>query len=281
MADSSLLNQIFEEHPEITHTIHCAALVSVPESVEKPYNYYKENVFKSAELFQHLLRLNCKRIVFSSSASIYSTKFDFMVTEASPLQPLSPYAKTKFMVETLLEDFSIAYSGFQAIALRYFNPIGADPLMRSGYYKKENTNVIEKLIETAQNKAPQFCIAGVDWPTRDGSGMRDYVHVWDLARAHIKAIEKFDALFSTSEERNFIPINLGTGSGVTVKELLHAFEKVFGKKLPQKETKARPGDIAGAYASTKKAFELLEWKAQMSLEKGIQDALTWAQKSKK
>ena len=275
IADKNTLKQIFIDHPDINHVIHCAALIIVPESVEKPYEYYKENVSKSNELFKQLIELGCKNIVFSSSASIYDVAPNFMVTEKSPLKASSPYAKTKLMMEMILEDYCNAYQGMKAISLRYFNPIGADPKMRTGSHAKNASHVVAKLVETAKGKNPEFCITGVHWPTRDGSGIRDYIHVWDLAQAHVKAIENFDNVFS-NQTSTYAVINIGTGRGVTVKELVTAFEKVYGKSLPKKETDARPGDVAGAFANADSALKLLKWEANLNIETAISDALKWA-----
>lgn len=276
IANKNILKQMFLDHPEINHAIHCAAFIIVPESVEKPYEYYKENVSKSNEFFKQLVEIGCKNIVFSSSASIYDVTPDFMVTEKSPLKPGSPYAKTKLMMEMILEDYCNAYPGIKAISLRYFNPIGADPKMRTGSHAKDASHVIAKLVETALGKHPVFCITGVNWPTRDGSGIRDYIHVWDLAQAHVKAIENFEKIFS-NQENPYTVINIGTGHGITVKELLTAFENVYGKHLPKKESEPRPGDVAGAFANTDLALKLLNWKASLNIENAIQDALKWSE----
>jgi UDP-glucose 4-epimerase len=276
ITDKNTLKQLFLDHPDITHAIHCAALIIVPESVEKPYEYYKENVSKSNELFKQLLELGCKNIVFSSSASIYDTTPDFMVTEKSPLKANSPYAKTKLMMEMILEDYCNAYQGMKAISLRYFNPIGADPKMRTGNHAKNASHVVAKLVDTALGKLPEFCITGVNWPTRDGSGIRDYIHVWDLALAHVKAIEKFENVFS-NQKSTYAVINIGTGYGVTVKELVTAFENVYGKVLPKKESEARLGDVAGSFANADSALKLLNWEASLNIESAICDALKWAE----
>lgn len=274
IADKNILNKIFLEHPDIECVVHCAALIIVPDSVKNPYEYYRENVSKSNELFHNLYELGCKKIIFSSSASIYDDAPGFMVTENSPLNPRSPYARTKYMIETILKDFCTAY-GLRGMALRYFNPIGADPKMRSGVHIEFPSHVLGKLVDAALGRIPVFKITGTHWETRDGSGIRDYIHVWDLARAHLKAIENFDDAFSKSMEQSFMAINLGTGSGVTVKELIAAFEKVYKKTINKIETDPRPGDVAGAYTSCDKAYRLLGWKAEKTLEEGISDALEW------
>ena len=276
ISDRAMLRRVFSDHPDIQGTIHCAALIVVPESVSRPYDYYRENVVKSMEFFKALSDLGYPRVVFSSSAAVYNVVPGFMVTEEAPLRPLSPYSRTKFMMEMVLKDFCAAY-GMQGIALRYFNPIGSDPQMRTGLHIKHPSHLIGKLVEVSMGREPVFNLTGIDWPTRDGSGIRDYLHVWDLALAHLKAIENFDKAIAegSEDEVDYTVINLGTGNGVTVKEFLVAFEHVVGKQLPVAIQPPRPGDIAGAYANADKAKRLLGWKAEKSIEEGIADALKW------
>lgn len=277
IADTALVNRLFVEHSDIRVVVHCAALIVVPESMEKPYEYYRENVSKSVEFFHALLTHNVEGVVFSSSASIYDVVPDFKVSENSPLNPQSPYARTKFMMEMVLKDFTSAYP-MKAIALRYFNPIGADPKLRSGIHVREPSHVVGKLVDCARGKIPQFQITGVNWPTRDGSGLRDYIHVWDLARAHVAAVERFESIFARPEcKERYEVINLGTGQGVTVKELVTSFERVFGQTLNKSEAPPRPGDNAGSYASCERARTLLNWTAEKSTDDGIHDALRWAE----
>ncbi len=276
IADRELLERIFQDHPGIDFVIHCAALIIVPESVEKPFNYYYENVSKSLLLFHYLNQLSCKNIIFSSSASIYDDVPDFMVTERSPLNPRSPYARTKYMMEMILEDFCVSY-GMRGIALRYFNPIGADPQMRSGIHVQFPSHVLGKLVSVANGEEPVFQITGTQWDTRDGSGIRDYIHVWDLAMAHVKAVENFRQAFEkgSSPHHPYLVINLGSGRGVTVKELVRAFEKVYQKEIAKEEAPPRPGDVPGAYANADLAKELIDWEGTLSIEEGIADALKW------
>lgn len=277
IADRSLLEHIFKDHPDIYATIHCAALIVVPESVAKPYEYYHENVAKSLELFHALQQMGHGRVVFSSSASIYDVVPNYMVTESAPLRPSSPYARTKYMMEMILKDFASAYGNMYGIALRYFNPIGADPKMRSGIHIKNPSHVLGKLVDVAQGKLPAFEITGVNWPTRDGTGIRDYIHVWDLAQAHVQAVEQFPQIFERAGNPadRYVVINLGTGHGVTVRELVTAFEKVNGKAINKVEKPPRPGDVAGAYANADTAKRLIGWEAQLPIEQGIADALKW------
>jgi UDP-glucose 4-epimerase len=278
IADGSLVRHIFTEHPDIFATIHCAALIVVPESVAHPYEYYLENVSKSLEFFNLLQQLEHGRVVFSSSASVYDVVPGYMVTETAPLKPSSPYARTKYMMEMILKDFCVAY-GMQGIALRYFNPIGADPHMRTGIHIEKPSHVLGKLVDTALGHLPQFEITGVDWETRDGTGVRDYIHVWDLAQAHVMAVEQFPQIFERAgnPETRYVVINLGTGHGVTVRELVTAFEKVYGQEINKIESPRRPGDVAGAYANADTARRLIGWQAKLPIEQGIADALKWSE----
>ena len=191
IADRDLLARVVAEHPDIDCTIHMAARIIVPESVEKPYEYYRDNVAKSLEMFDQLTRLGKPRVVFSSSASLYAMKEGFEVTEEDPLDPPSPYARTKGMMETVLRDISAA-TDLRAVILRYFNPIGSDPDLESGIYVREPSHVLGQLVMAAQGLKDSFTITGTDLPTRDGTGIRDYIHVWDLAKAHVQAVEGYD-----------------------------------------------------------------------------------------
>jgi UDP-glucose 4-epimerase len=281
VGDVNLIHQIFKRHQNIEAVIHCAAKIIVPESVERPDIYYHENVVKSLSLFNALKSYPNTKIVFSSSAAIYGeTDSSFMVRESSPIKPSSPYAHSKFMMEQMLSDYCRAF-GMKAIALRYFNPIGADPELRTGAYVKSPTHVLGRLISTSEGKQPYFEMTGVDWPTRDGTGIRDYIHVWDLAKAHVLAVKHFTTALSQSQhgqDTGFIPINLGTGHGVTVRELVTAFENVTKKPLSVKESPRRPGDVAGSFANADTAQNLIHWKAELSIEEGIQSALKWKAK---
>jgi UDP-glucose 4-epimerase len=278
IADREVVERVVKDHPEIVATIHCAALIVVPESVAKPYEYYRENVVKSMDFFYQLSQMGYPRVVFSSSAAIYDVVPGFMVTEESPLKPISPYARTKYMMEMVLKDFCQAY-GLQGIALRYFNPIGADPHMRSGMHIKEPSHILGRLVAVALGEAPEFHITGTDWPTRDGTGIRDYIHVWDLALAHIKAVEQFDAVMADVADLDvpYAVINLGTGKGVTVREMVEAFERVYGQEIPKRDMPPRHGDVAGSYANADKALDLLGWEARLPIDQGIADALKWGE----
>lgn len=272
IADQSVLDIIFKDHPDIECCLHFAALIVIPESVSNPHKYYTENVLKSLELFKMLDERGCNKIVFSSSASIYDKVEGFKVDEAAPKRPINPYSRSKYMMEMMLEDMAKA-TNIKGLALRYFNPIGAEPKMRTGPYDPNPSHVLGKMVNVAMGKDDIFRITGTEYETRDGSGIRDYVHVWDLARAHVLAAEKFDSIFN--EDTDFMCINLGTGDGVTVFELVNAFEKVWGEPMNKDTAPPRPGDTAGAYADCSRAAELLGWKAELSIEEGIKDALKW------
>ncbi|NYJ02827.1 UDP-glucose 4-epimerase [Nocardioides thalensis] len=278
IADRALLRRIVEEHPDIDATIHMAARIVVPESVELPYEYYRDNVAKSLELFDELVALGKPRLLFSSTASLYALKPDFEVREGDPVDPSSPYARTKRMMEQVLEDMAVA-TDLRAIILRYFNPIGTEPDLETGYHLKDATHVVPLLAQTALGQRPSFTITGVDHPTRDGTGIRDYIHAWDLAKAHVRAIERFDAVIE-AEGAPYSYINLGAGDGVTVRELIAAVERVVGKPVPVTEAPPRPGDAVGAFANADKAAELLGWKTEHSLDEAIASALAWGEKRK-
>jgi UDP-glucose 4-epimerase len=256
IADGPLIDKIFTEHPEIAAVVHAAAAIVVPESVEQPLRYYRENVAKSVEFIDHVVRNGCGRYLFSSSAAIYRPGEDFSVDETSPLQPLSPYARTKMVMEHLLEDCAAAYD-LRVASLRYFNPIGADPQLRSGLQIARPSHLLGKLL-TSVETGEEFLLTGVDWPTRDGSGIRDFIHVWDLAEAHVAALRRFDEVLPPGGDTSYQVINLGTGNGTTVKE------------------GARPGDNAGSFTRSVKAYELLGWQPRLTLEQGIDDSARWA-----
>ncbi|MGH3335039.1 MAG: UDP-glucose 4-epimerase GalE [Nocardioides sp.] len=278
IADRQLVRRVVEEHPDLDATIHMAARIIVPESVAQPYEYYRDNVAKSLELFDELEKLGKPRVLFSSSASLYALKPEFEVVESDALEPGSPYARTKRMMEMVLEDMSRA-TGLRAIILRYFNPIGSDPDLESGIYDKEPSHVLGQLVMAARGIKDTFTITGTDHPTRDGTGIRDYIHVWDLAQAHVAAVEQFDDVLAKTGGTSIV-MNLGTGEGVTVRELVAAFEDVYGDKVPLREAPPRPGDAVGAYAKVDKAREVLGWQAQHDIRDAIASALAWARKRK-
>jgi UDP-glucose 4-epimerase len=272
VADAALLDRVLDEHPDITAAVHCAARIVVPESVAQPAAYYENNVVGTLRLAQHLLRRGCTRLLFSSSASIYGAPgADFSVDECSPLDPASPYARSKAIAEQILADISAA-TALRVLSLRYFNPIGADPALRTGLQHRLPSHALGKLI-TAHESGTPFTLTGTDWPTRDGSAIRDFVHVWDLARAHVAALLRFDDALDGATHR---PINLGTGRGTTVRELVDAFRAVVGDGLQVVEGPRRPGDVVGAFTRSHVAEKLLGWTAERSLTDGVADALAWS-----
>lgn len=271
IADGALLDRIFTDHPDISSVVHCAASIVAPESVSEPLAYYRNNVAKTIDMAEHLLRNGCRRLVFSSSASVYEPGLDLSVDETSALNPRSPYAATKLMVERILADAATAHP-LRVLSLRYFNPVGADPQLRTGSQELAPTHAMGQLIKAHQTGQP-FTITGVNWPTRDGSAIRDYIHVWDLARAHVLALRTFDEIFP--DERGYEVLNLGTGSGTSVRELVAAFRAVVGG-LSVNESDPRPGDAIGCYTRSDKAYRLLGWTTSMTITDGIRDSLSWS-----
>ena len=269
IADGPLIDRIFAEHPDIGAVIHCAALIVVPDSVADPIGYYRANVAKSLEFVAHLLRNGCGRLIFSSSAAIYRASEDLSVDEDSAIDPQSPYARTKAVCEAMFADIA-ASQPIRVLSLRYFNPIGADPKMRTGLQLRRPTHALGKMIQALEEGVP-FLITGTGWPTRDGSGLRDYIHVWDLAAAHVAALSRFDTLPGP-----VTAINLGSGTGTTVRELLAAFNQVVEHPVEAVEAARRPGDVAGAYTRAGRAERLLGWRPQYDITEGIRHSLQWA-----
>jgi len=271
MADDALMDQVFSDHPDIKVAIHCGAFIDVNESVIEPQKYYETNVIKTLRFVESLRRNGCHRLIFSSSASVYVDGGDFEITEENLFGPTSPYGNTKMICERMLQDIAQA-SQLRVISFRYFNPLGADPLMRSGDHTQNPSHVIGKLIKASFEQLP-FTITGTDYPTHDGTGIRDYIHVWDLAAAHAMAATKFDEV--VSDETPYLPINLGTGKPLSVRELVQIFNEVSPRKVAVLEGLRRPGDAVGGYASCTRAFEILGWRAELDIARAIEDALRW------
>jgi UDP-glucose 4-epimerase len=271
IADPALVDKVFGEHPDISAVVHCAALIVVPESVSDPLRYYQWNVAKSLDLLQSLLRNGCHRLLFSSSAAIYQAGPDATVDEDSAIVPLSPYGRTKAVCEQMFADIA-AGSPLRVLSLRYFNPIGADPRLRTGLQTRYPTHALGKLIEASESGRP-FPITGTDYPTRDGTGIRDYIHVWDLAAAHIAALQSFDEVLGGATST---VINLGTGTGTTVRELVAAYNQVADKPVEFADAPRRSGDGPGAYTRSDRARRLLGWQPSHSIADGIADSLRWA-----
>ncbi|WP_018585745.1 UDP-glucose 4-epimerase GalE [Salinispora arenicola] len=272
IADGRLVDHILAEHPDISAAIHCAALIVVPDSVDRPIPYYRENVSKTLDFVDRLLANSVDRLLFSSSAAIYQPGDDLGVEETSPVNPTSPYAQTKIVVERMLADIA-GSSALRVVSLRYFNPIGADPLLRTGPQMPMPSHVLGRLIEAHRTGRP-FRVTGVDYPTRDGSGLRDYVHVWDLAGAHVRALERFDDLFRPGTSGH-TAVNLGTGAGTTVLELVEAFNSLVSRPVRVEPAPRRPGDVPGSFSRSDQAEQLLGWRAQLDVRRGIVDSLAW------
>ncbi|MFB0632731.1 UDP-glucose 4-epimerase GalE [Streptomyces sp. AB3(2024)] len=269
IADGALIDRIWEDHPDLYSVIHCAALSTVPESTADPIRYYRENLGGTISLTEHLLRNGCRRILFASPASVYGSTAT-TVTERDGLDPASPYARTKAGCEAFLKDTSAA-TGLAVIAMRYANPIGTDPLLRTGLQIDKPTHLLGRLISAAEDDTP-FTLTGNDWPTRDGSGLRDFIHVWDLATAHVRALQRFDEV---TAEIPFHALNISSGTGTTVRELAQAFQGVTGHTISLKEAPARPGDVAGFTMDNGRARRLLVWSPKLTVTEAIQHAMEW------
>ncbi|MBE1531267.1 UDP-glucose 4-epimerase GalE [Actinomadura algeriensis] len=277
IGDGDLVDAIFREHPDIIATVHCAALIVVPDSMRDPQRYYRVNLAKTLDLAGHLIRNGADRMIFASTAGMYRPEPDLSVAETSALEPQNPYTRSKMMAELLLGDLCKAH-GLRVISLRYLNPIGADPQLRSGLQSSKPTHALGKMIECYEQDAP-FQITGVDWDTRDGTAIRDYIHVWDIARAFHEAAIRFDSVVPPlSDHPGYEVINLGTGDGTTVRELVTAFREVVGDAFRAEDAPARPGDVVGAFVRPDKAWDLLRWKPEYTIEDAIRHSLEWAER---
>jgi len=271
MLDKELLNSIFDRH-EIDSVIHFAGLKAVGESVRIPVSYYRTNIGSTLNLIDAMKAHGCTRIVFSSSATVYDASDVSPLKEDALLGTSSPYGRTKLFIEQILRDECVADPSFTAILLRYFNPIGAHPSGLIG----ENpngipNNLLPYIVNVALGILPQLNVYGSDYPTPDGTGVRDYIHVCDLARGHIHALE-YAATIKGADA-----INLGTGNGTSVLEIVHAFEKENNITIPYVLTDRRPGDNATTYADPGKANELLGWHAQYDIHDMVRDSWHFAQ----
>lgn len=268
------LEKIFEKETSIVGIIHFAAFKSVPESVTNPYKYYSNNINSLLNILECCLKFNINNFIFSSSCSVYGNIDQMPVKEDSPLgKPESPYAYTKQVGETMLKDYSKAYSQIQSIALRYFNPVGAHV---SGLIGEDPTNKTTSLVpvitQTAIGKIKQMTVHGSDYKTRDGSCIRDYIHITDIAIAHIKALEY---IIQKKQKSNFSLFNLGTGTGVSVLEAIHAFEKISTKKLNYILGPRREGDVVEIYSDTRLSSTELGWKTKFTLDEMMETAWKW------
>ncbi|KDE46007.1 UDP-glucose 4-epimerase GalE [Geobacillus sp. CAMR5420] len=263
------LETVFSNHP-IDVVIHFAGLKAVGESVAIPLRYYHNNITGTLVLCEVMQKYGVKKMVFSSSAAVYGTPERVPISEDFPLQATNPYGRTKLMIEEILRDLYVSDNDWSIALLRYFNPIGAHPSGRIG--EDPNgipNNLMPYITQVAVGKLKELRVFGNDYPTIDGTGVRDYIHVVDLAIGHVKALEK--VMNKTGVEA----YNLGTGRGYSVLELVSAFEKVTGIKIPYKIVARRPGDVAICYADPTKAKEELGWVATRGIEEMCRDAWRW------
>ena len=270
MREEDALEEIFEQN-DIREVIHFAGLKAVGESVEKPLMYYDNNVAGTVNLLKKMSAHGVKRMVFSSSATVYGAPKSVPIKEDFPLSTTNPYGATKLMIEDILRDVCFADKDFSAALLRYFNPIGAHQSGRIG----ENpngipNNIMPRLLNVALGKQPYMTVYGDDYPTKDGTGVRDYLHVTDLAAGHLAALNW------VRKNKGAEAFNLGTGTGYSVLDIIHALERAIGREIPFKVTPRRPGDVPECYADPSKALKVLGWKAQRNLEDMCEDAWNFA-----
>lgn len=275
--DRAALDEVLKKEAPLHGVIHFAAYKSVSESVERPLLYYENNIGSQIALLDRMEAHGIERMVFSSSCTVYGQPDELPVTEESPEKEAdSPYGRTKRICEKLMEDQVRAERGLRGISLRYFNPIGAHPSGKIGERPIETpTNLVPYITRTALGELDELLVHGDDYDTPDGTCIRDYIHVVDLARAHVKALERLDR---TDEGQNYEVFNVGTGKGASVLEAIHAFERATGMGLPYRIGPRRPGDVERIWADTRKAERCLGWKAGFSLEEAMRDAWNWEQK---
>lgn len=267
--DKKALQKVFDMY-DIDSVIHFAGLKAVGESVEKPLEYYDNNVYGTVALCEIMQKNNCKKIIFSSSATVYGDPKTTPIKEDFPLSATNPYGRSKLFIEEILRDLYGADKEFKIILLRYFNPVGAH---KSGLIGEDPNGIPNNLMpfisQVAVGKREYLNVFGNDYDTHDGTGVRDYIHVVDLAKGHVKALEKI------SKINDVLTVNLGTGKGYSVLDMVKAFEKASGKKIPYKIAPRRPGDIAKCYADPSYAKEVLDWEAQHNIEEMCEDSWRW------
>ena len=267
--DRNQLNQLFSEH-DFEAVIHFAGLKAVGESCEIPLDYYDNNVYGTVVLCEAMKAANVKRIVFSSSATVYGDPASLPIMEDFPLSATNPYGRSKLMVEDILRDLYLSDNEWSIALLRYFNPAGAHP---SGMIGEDPNDIPNNLMpyvsQVAIGKLEKLRVFGNDYPTHDGTGVRDYIHVVDLSVGHVRAIEKLRTT------KGATAWNLGVGKGYSVLDMVAAFEKASGKAVPYDITDRRAGDIAACYANPDKALNELGWKAEKVLEDMVSDAWRW------
>ena len=264
VCDKAVLEKIFSEH-KIDAVIHFAGLKAVGESCAKPLLYYRNNLDSTLTLLETMVKYDVKRFVFSSSATVYGTPERLPLDEECSLSTTNPYGATKLMIENILRDVYAADHSFHILLLRYFNPVGAHEAGLIGEDPKGiPNNLMPYVAKVAHGELPYLNVFGNDYPTPDGTGVRDYIHVMDLAEGHLAALEHIDSYGVEA-------INLGTGVGYSVLDMVKAFEKASGRPVPYKIAPRRPGDIAACYASPEKAARELNWRAKRNLEDMCRD----------
>lgn len=271
VCDFEKMEKVFSNH-QFDSVIHSAGSKVIGESVEKPLLYYRNNLESTWVLVKLMDQYNVPSIIFSSSATVYG-KTDIMpITEDVPYHCTNPYGRTKMINELFLKDIVVAYPEISTICLRYFNPIGAH---ESGLIGEDPqgipNNLMPYITQVAVGKLEKLSVFGNDYDTHDGTGVRDYIHVVDLAQGHLAAVKYLQEHADTT----FLAVNLGTGIGYSVLDIVHTFSKVIGREIPYQITDRRPGDIATCYADPKKAKELLNWEAKFDLEKMCEDSWRW------
>jgi UDP-glucose 4-epimerase len=267
--DKKKLQEVFNNY-NIDSVIHFAGLKAVGESVAKPLKYYDNNISGTVALCEVMQENNCKRIVFSSSATVYGDPHTTPIKEDFPLSATNPYGRSKLFIEEILRDLFVADQQWQIILLRYFNPVGAH---KSGTIGEDPNGIPNNLMpfisQVAVGKREELQVFGGDYDTPDGTGVRDYIHVVDLANGHVKALDKI------AELESVLTVNLGTGKGYSVLDMVHAFEAASGKKVPYKIVERRSGDIAKCYADPSYAKEVLGWEAQKGVAEMCEDSWRW------
>ncbi|RCL73029.1 MAG: UDP-glucose 4-epimerase GalE [Flavobacteriales bacterium] len=277
LQNGAAVAEMFQQH-RITGIIHFAAYKAVGESVQKPVAYYQNNLGSMLNLLAEVEKAASPiPFIFSSSCTVYGEATKLPITENSPVQPaMSPYGNTKQIGEEILVDTVNAIEGFRVISLRYFNPIGAHPSIAIGELPLgKPQNLVPFITQTAAGLYPKLTVFGNDYPTSDGTNVRDYIHVVDLAEAHVVALERILESKSTEAYEVF---NLGTGKGSSVLEVIQSFERVSGQKLTYEIGERREGDVIAAYADTTKANTVLGWKTKRSLDEAVASAWKWEQK---
>lgn len=271
------VQDFFKRHNDIVGVIHFAASKAVGESVNEPLMYYENNITTLVYMLQELSGLSKKNFIFSSSCTVYGQADELPITENAPVKPAeSPYGNTKQVGEEIIRDTCRVNGDINAIALRYFNPTGAHPSTNIGELPiGVPQNLVPYITQTGMGLREQLSVFGGDYPTSDGTCIRDYIHVVDLAQAHVVALQR---LLVGKNDSNFEFFNLGTGTGSTVLEAIQSFERTSGKALNYKIVDRREGDVTAAYADTSKALEVLGWKTKLTLDDAMDSAWKWEQK---